>query len=199
MPESSHSQVTTKPGGSKSNFPFASPPALSTGNETVINPERRQPGEGSSFNHPRPDIDLQSILFPDFSRLEAGELLASPAGVNLAHFSIVARIGAGGLGSVFRALDTHLQRYVALKILSPSQAREHNSVQRFLNEARAAARLDYDGIARVHFYGEDRGFHFIAFEYITGYLLASIISVSQYQRIKFSKRQLFIQEGREKP
>ena len=133
--------------------------------------ERDQP-------HRHQNLNLKFIVycFPDLSQLSPGELPDSPHGVKLAHFELVDRIGSGGMGSVFLALDLHLQRYVALKILAPSQAREPSSIQRFINEARAAARLDYDGIARVHFYGEDCGFHFIAFEYVTGTNVRDLIN-----------------------
>lgn len=167
---SSHFQAADSPEGG--GFPFSGSPSFTRTSETVINPEGKPASSfvepGSSHFTTRPDPELQRVLFPDLSLLEAGELPPSPSGLKLAHFEIVDRIGSGGMGSVFLALDLHLQRYVALKILAPSQAREPNSIQRFLNEARSAARLDYDGIARVHYYGEDRGYHFIAFEYVTG-------------------------------
>ena len=131
---------------------------------------------GSATSSSKPESQIHSLLFPDLSQLSPGELPDSPHGVKLAHFELVDRIGSGGMGSVFLALDLHLQRYVALKILAPSQAREPSSIQRFINEARAAARLDYDGIARVHFYGEDCGFHFIAFEYVTGTNVRDLIN-----------------------
>lgn len=151
-------------------FPFSNAPPVRKSQEAVLNPEGC-PHSGTTGTPPtfaQPKSEIHSLLFPDLSQLSPGELPDSPHGVKLAHFELVDRIGSGGMGSVFLALDLQLQRYVALKILAPSQAREPSSIQRFLNEARAAARLDYDGIARVHFYGEDCGFHFIAFEYVTG-------------------------------
>ena len=144
-----------------------------------LNPEGASPNQcerGSATSSSKPESQIHSLLFPDLSQLSPGELPDSPHGVKLAHFELVDRIGSGGMGSVFLALDLHLQRYVALKILAPSQAREPSSIQRFINEARAAARLDYDGIARVHFYGEDCGFHFIAFEYVTGTNVRDLIN-----------------------
>jgi eukaryotic-like serine/threonine-protein kinase len=122
-----------------------------------------------------PDSSVHRLLFPDYSQWDPNDPPPPPAGVRLGHFEIVDRIGSGGMGSVFLATDLHLQRYVALKILSPSQAAGETSIQRFINEARAAARLDYDGIARVFYYGEDKGFHFIAFEYVTGINIRNII------------------------
>lgn len=92
----------------------------------------------------------------------------SVAGTVLGHFQLQERIGRGGMGAVFRAVDLRLDRIVALKVLSPEQSHDPASVQRFQNEARAAAKLDHDNIAQVYFIGEDQGLQFIAFEFITG-------------------------------
>ena len=72
------------------------------------------------------------------------------------------------MGRVFRALDTRLGRTVALKILPPEQASDPDALQRFQNEAQSAARLDHDNIARAYYVGEDRGLHYIVFEFIEG-------------------------------
>jgi eukaryotic-like serine/threonine-protein kinase len=89
-------------------------------------------------------------------------------GDHLGHFELLGYVGGGGMGRVFRASDTRLARIVALKVLSPEQAADPETVQRFQNEAQSAARLDHDNIARVHYVGEDRGIHFIAFEFVEG-------------------------------
>ncbi|MBN2577812.1 MAG: serine/threonine protein kinase [Pirellulales bacterium] len=89
-------------------------------------------------------------------------------GDHLGHFELIEYVGGGGMGRVFRATDTRLARTVALKILPPDQAADPETLQRFQNEAQSAARLDHDNIARVHYVGEDRGIHFIAFEFVEG-------------------------------
>ena len=89
-------------------------------------------------------------------------------GDHLGHFELLDYVGGGGMGRVFRASDTRLARIVALKVLSPDQASDEETVQRFQNEAQSAARLDHENIARVHYVGEDRGIHFIAFEFVEG-------------------------------
>ncbi len=113
-------------------------------------------------------------LFPDES---SGALEFAPGSVDrrLGHFVIEAMIGKGGMGAVFRAVDERLERIVALKVLSPSMSRDQASIQRFVNEARAAARLDHDNIARVFYVGEDQGLHFIAHEFVTGRNIRDII------------------------
>ena len=70
-------------------------------------------------------------------------------------FELEEAIGVGGMGAVFRALDTRLDRQVALKILPPEQAGDPEVVQRFYQEGRAAARLDHENIARVYTIGHD--------------------------------------------
>ncbi|HEY4759773.1 MAG TPA: serine/threonine-protein kinase, partial [Thermoguttaceae bacterium] len=89
-------------------------------------------------------------------------------GDQIGHFELVEHVGGGGMGQVFRAIDTRLARTVALKILPPDQAVDAESLQRFQHEAQSAARLDHENIARVHYVGEDRGIHFIAFEFVEG-------------------------------
>ena len=99
------------------------------------------------------------------ARILQGRILP---GDHLGHFELVQYIGGGGMGRVFRALDTRLARTVALKVLSPDQAADRDTLLRFQNEAQSAARLDHDNIARVYYVGEDRGLHFIVFEFIEG-------------------------------
>ncbi len=96
-------------------------------------------------------------------------------GAKLAHFELISPLGSGGMGAVLLARDTQLDRPVALKILPPENATDPESVQRFHQEARSAARLDHDHIVRVFFCGEDQGLHFIAFEYVQGETLKSLL------------------------
>jgi len=121
--------------------------------------------------------DVLRRLFP--SRVpgaDDSEGSLSVAGTVLGHFQIQERIGRGGMGAVFRSTDLRLDRVVALKVLSPEQSHDPSSVQRFHNEARAAAKLDHDNIAQVYFIGEDQGLHYIAFEFITGTNVRELLS-----------------------
>ncbi|MFV0442500.1 MAG: serine/threonine protein kinase [Planctomycetaceae bacterium] len=105
-------------------------------------------------------------LFP--ARETPAAQMPSVAGIQLGHFELEERIARGGMGTVFRSRDLRLDRVVALKVLSQEQLRDPAAVSRFQNEARAAAKLDHENIARVYYVGEDRGVHFIAFEYVRG-------------------------------
>src|SRR5262245_9817270 len=102
-------------------------------------------------------------------------LLGSLRGRRLAHFELIEPIGVGGMAAVLRARDTQLDRYVALKILPPDMAKDPENVKRFQQEARSAAKLDHENIARVFFCGEDQRLHFIAFEYVEGQNLRTIL------------------------
>lgn len=127
----------------------------------------QNPDSNDSADIPRSRLELSDRLFPPRHGDEA-DSFPSVTGMELGHFVVEERIGRGGMGAVFRAIDKRLDRVVALKVLSPELSSDPEAVQRFQNEARAAARLDHDNIARVHYIGEERGMHFIAFEFVTG-------------------------------
>ena len=116
----------------------------------------------------KPFLPIPPDGSPQIARELAGELLA--------HFRIEDYVAVGGMGAVFRATDVRLDRSVALKILPPEQAKDPEIVQRFQQEACAAARLDHENIARVYFVGEDRGIHFIAFEFVEGVTVREMIT-----------------------
>ena len=84
-------------------------------------------------------------------------------------------VGGGGMGAVFRAHDTTLDRVVAVKVLSRGQGTDEDMLRRFRIEAQSAARLDHENISRVHAVGSDRGWHYIVFEYIEGRNLRDLV------------------------
>ena len=145
---------------------FANPP-----NSPAQPPTFIQPPSGDAARQ-LATIELASCLFPPRSDADA---LPPVTGIDLGHSSIEERIGRGGMGAVFRAIDQRLNRVVALKVLTPQQSQDPAAIQRFHNEARAAAQLDHDHIARVHYVGEDRGLHFIAFEFVSGANVRDVI------------------------
>ncbi len=148
---------------------------ISAGSETVINVPRRDVVDDSTSVTPV-NNDLLVRLFPLSAEVaRQGEDSENIGGVKIGHFTLERRIGFGGMGSVFLAWDDRLHRRVAVKVLSPSQAGEVTAVQRFQNEARAAAQLDHENIARVFYYGEEQGLHYIAYEFVTGQNLRDII------------------------
>ncbi len=151
---------------------------LAQGPETVINPEGR-PAPAPKTDPAVPASSIVRMLFPstesEFQHFR-GEL-----GLMVGHFRIVDRIRSGGMGAVFKALDTRLNRIVAIKILPPGQSRDPAAVQRFKNEAQAAAQLDHENIARVFYIGEEDGLNFIAFEFVQGTNIRELIQ--QHRRL----------------
>lgn len=89
-------------------------------------------------------------------------------GEKLEHFELLDCIGAGGMGRVYRARDTRLERLVALKVLSPELTKDEDIRRRFEQEAKASARLDDIHFARAYYFGESNGVPFIAMEYVDG-------------------------------
>src|SRR5438876_2094420 len=96
-------------------------------------------------------------------------------GQKISHYEIVAKLGEGGMGIVYRAFDTQLLRPVALKVLSPTALADPESNMRLLREARAASALNHPHIAHVYEVGEAGGVRFIVMEHIEGRTLATMI------------------------
>lgn len=90
----------------------------------------------------------------------------------LGQFELLEQIGSGGMGTVYRALDTSLNRVVAVKVLSERLARDGEFVQQFKAEASAAARLTHECIVPIYFIGEDHHRHFYAMRCVDGESLA---------------------------
>ncbi len=89
-------------------------------------------------------------------------------GKTLNRYRILNLLGEGGMGAVFKAHDLTLQRDVAIKVLYPHFARQSDFQERFLQEARSAARLDHPSIVQVHDFGQDQGYLYIVMEFIPG-------------------------------
>ena len=94
-----------------------------------------------------------------------------PAGTRLGRYEIRSKIGEGGMGEVYLAEDTRLQRKVALKVLPADLASHRERMRRFEQEAKAAAALNHPNIATIHEISESDGVHFIAMEFIDGVTL----------------------------
>jgi Tfp pilus assembly protein PilF len=96
-------------------------------------------------------------------------------GERLGHYHVQARLGEGGMGVVYRALDTRLQRTVALKFLPARLNSDPKVSAHFLNEARAAAALDHPNICNIHEIGAADGLSFIAMAYYPGRTLEQVL------------------------
>lgn len=94
----------------------------------------------------------------------------------ISHYRVIEKIGAGGMGEVYLAENTKLDRRVALKILPTEVASNQEWRRRFVQEAKATAVLNHPNIAHVYEIGEEDGVHFIAMEYVDGETLRQILS-----------------------
>jgi len=94
----------------------------------------------------------------------------------LAHYRIISKIGSGGMGDVYCAYDTKLDRKVAIKFLSDQFSKDHDKLKRFIQEAKAASALNHPNILTVYEIGEVEGKHYIATELIDGQTLRQQLS-----------------------
>src|SRR5690349_211901 len=86
----------------------------------------------------------------------------------LSHYRIVSKLGAGGMGQVYLAEDTRLDRKVAIKLLLSEFVDSEDRLRRFVQEAKAAAALSHPNIAHIYEVGETEGIHYIAMEFVDG-------------------------------
>src|ERR1051326_2226826 len=95
--------------------------------------------------------------------------------LRIGKYEVQSHIATGGMGAVYKAVDTVLKREVALKIMNPELASNPGMMERFRREAQAAAKLNHENIISVYEFGEERGTYFIAMEFVDGVDLHSYV------------------------
>ena len=166
MPDSRSSQVHATAGNSSRRQSAGATGPADVGGTTA--PGLEDDRTVISSRGPITDLDDSPLAPP----LEVGKMLE---GERLGQFVLQKYVGGGGMGVVFKALDTTLNREVAVKVLARSQSQDEETLRRFQNEAQSAARLDHGNIARVYYVGQDRGVHYIVFEFIEGINIRDLV------------------------
>src|SRR4030095_1369917 len=96
-------------------------------------------------------------------------------GKTISHYRILEKLGEGGMGVVYKARDTHLDRFVAIKVLPADLVADPDRKRRFVQEAKADSALNHPNIVTIHEIANDHGMDFIVMEYVTGKTLGEVI------------------------
>jgi eukaryotic-like serine/threonine-protein kinase len=138
----------------------------------AIAPAKREDSEHIDRRLARQAVQLKALTLWQAQQLLAGR----SSGYKVDRYVLLDLIGQGGMGRVYLARDTRLNRRVALKILSPERISNPRAIARFQREARVGAQLQHENLVRIYDFGESNGRYFLVMEYIEGKTIGTLIS-----------------------
>ena len=135
------------------------------------------PGKRDDSQHIDRRIARQAVQSRALTLWQAQQLIAGrTSGFKVDRYVLLDLIGQGGMGRVYLAQDTRLNRQVALKILSPERVNNPRAIARFQREARVGAQLQHENLVRIYDFGESSGRYFLVMEYIEGKTIGTMIA-----------------------
>ena len=137
--------------------------------ESLLGHGESPAAQGAIFD--RPAWEAAGELWDTGAMDQARDL----AGSRISHYEILEKLGEGGMGVVYKARDTHLDRFVALKVLPPERVADPVRKARFAREAKAASALNHPNIVTIHDISSDAGHDFIAMELVRGRALSDVL------------------------
>ena len=137
-----------------------------------IPPEKRDEPEHIDRRLARQAVQANALTLWQAQQLLAGRT----SGYKVDRYVLLDLIGQGGMGRVYLARDTRLNRRVALKILSPERISNPRAIARFQREARVGAQLQHENLVRIYDFGESNARHYLVMEYIEGKTIGNLIS-----------------------
>ena len=138
----------------------------------AIPPEKREVPEHIDRRLARQGVQQGYLTLWQAQQLLAGRT----SGFRVDRYLLVDLIGHGGMGRVYLARDTRLNRLVALKILAPERINNPRAIARFQREARVGAQLQHENLVRIYDFGESNGRYFLVMEYIEGKTIGGLIT-----------------------
>jgi eukaryotic-like serine/threonine-protein kinase len=135
------------------------------------------PAKREDLEHLDRRLARQAVQLKALTLWQAQQLLAGrTSGFKVDRYVLLDLIGQGGMGRVYLARDTRLNREVALKILSPERVSNPRAIARFQREARVGAQLQHENLVRIYDFGESNNRYYLVMEYIEGKTIGTLIS-----------------------